>query len=145
MASRLTRLTRSWSSPTIQSGSPTRAGRHSRWLPRRRRRQSLVRLGHGHCAAGWGENLRSDRQADRLHRLALTLCKSLFWWLEAQSPVHGGKPLGLFALREHAGRTGWLTPAFPTAIGPISDIPASPCLFYPRKRTSDPCANSFVQ
>ena len=35
-----------------------------------------------------------------------------FGGVEAQPPVHGGEPLGLFALREHAGRAGRVSPAF---------------------------------
>ena len=86
------------------------AGRHAGWLPPRRRRQSVVRLGHGQRAAGRREGVRQHRQADRLHRAARALRQPLFRRAEAQPPVHGGEPLGLFALCEHAGREGRLTP-----------------------------------
>ena len=52
-----------------------------------------------------------DRQADRLHRAARALRQRLLRRREAQPPVHGGEPLGLFALREHAGREGRLSAA----------------------------------
>ena len=49
-----------------------------------------------------------DGQADRLHRAARALRQRLLRRRQAQPPVHGGEPLGLFALREHPGRAGRL-------------------------------------
>jgi gluconolactonase len=68
---------------------------------------------NGNLWCGWGMgNAQQDGvkifdptgRGDRLHRLTRTMRQSLFRRLEAQSPVHGGQPLGLFALRKHAGR-----------------------------------------
>ena len=50
-----------------------RAGRHARRLPLRCRRQSVVRLGHGQRRAGRRQDFRSERQGDRLHRIARAL------------------------------------------------------------------------
>ena len=50
-----------------------------------------------------------DRQADRLHRAARALRQRLLRRRQAQPPVHGGEPRGLFALRQHAGREGRVT------------------------------------
>ena len=53
------------------------AGGNSGRLSLRRRWQSLVRVGHGQCCAGWREDFRPERQADRLYRSAGTLRKPL--------------------------------------------------------------------
>ena len=65
--------------------------------------------GMGNDEAGRREGLRPDRQADRLHRAARALRQRLLRRRQAQPPVHGGEPLGLFALRQHAGREGRVT------------------------------------
>ena len=64
--------------------------------------------GMGNDAAGRREGVRPRRQADRPHRAARALRQRLLRRRQAQPPVHGGEPLGLFALREHAGREGRL-------------------------------------
>ena len=68
-----------------------RAERHARRLARRRRRQPVVRLGHGRCAARRRRGLQSRRQADRPHRPARALRQPLLRRPSAQPPVHGGE------------------------------------------------------
>ena len=77
-------------------------------LPRRRRRQPLVRLGHGHGRTRRRAHLQSARRADRPYQPAGARRQRLLWRTQAQSPVHGGVPFDLRALCEHAGRAGWM-------------------------------------
>jgi gluconolactonase len=86
-----------------------RARRDARRLPLRRRWQSVVRMGNGQRAAGRRQNFRSERQADRFHRTTGALRQFVLRGHQAQPPVHGGEPFGLFALCEHAGRAGRMT------------------------------------
>ena len=53
--------------------------------------------------------LQARRRADRPHRAAGALRQPLLRRAQAQPAVHGGEPLALRALREHAGRAGRLT------------------------------------
>src|SRR5215470_8185415 len=83
------------------------------------------------AAGGWatrtrmGQDLQSGRQADRLHCAARAVGQCLLRRAEAQPPVHGGKPFGLFALCEHAGCARWVSPAVcrDVRFGPKADIP----------------------
>ena len=47
-----------------------------------------------------------DGEADRPHPAARALRQRLFRRPEAKPPVHGGEPVGLFALCRGAGRSG---------------------------------------
>src|SRR5215467_9177389 len=53
-------------------------------------------------AVRWRDGVQPGRQADRQDLTAGALCQSLLRRRAAQSPVHGGEPLALFALYECA-------------------------------------------
>ena len=86
---------------------------HARRHAMRRRRQPVVRLGHGLARPRWRHDLCPRRQADRPHRAARALRQRLLRRPQAQPPVHGGKPVDLYAVRQHAGCSGRMTPAHP--------------------------------
>jgi gluconolactonase len=81
-----------------------RKRRNARRLSGRRRRQFVVWLGHEPDARR-REGVQSGRQGDRLHSAARARRQRLLRRPLSQPAVHGGEPLDLFALREHAGRS----------------------------------------
>ena len=87
-----------------QGADRCRAGRLARRLPRRCRRQPVVRLGHGQARSRRRAHLQQGRQADRPYRPAGALRQPLLRRPPSQPPVHDGEPLALCALREHPGR-----------------------------------------
>ena len=96
-----------------QNPDRCRPGRHARRLPRRYRRQSLVRLGH---VAGARRRARvlSRRRADRTYLAAGALRQCLFRRAASQPAVHGGGAFALFALHQRAGRAGRLINSYLT-------------------------------
>src|SRR5262249_62297700 len=77
----------------------------ARGLSGRRRWQFVVRLGQ-EPGARRRQGVQSGWQGDRLHSAARARRQRLLRRPLPQPAVHGGEPLDLFALREHAGR-GW--------------------------------------
>ena len=73
-----------------------RAGRQRRHAGRHRR-QSVVRM-VGRRGRGRGRHLRPRRQDDRPHHAARALRQRLFRRPQAQPPVHGREPVGLFGV-----------------------------------------------
>ena len=81
---------------------------HARRHALRRRRQSVVRLGHGRPELDGVVVFNPD--GELIGHIALPeRCANLcFGGTLAQPPVHGGEPVALRAVCEHAGRAGWL-------------------------------------
>src|SRR5215213_5416583 len=67
-------------------------------LPRRRRRQSVVRLGHGLRRARRRHGLQPRRGPHRPHQAAGALRQRVLRRPSPQPPVHGGEPADLCAL-----------------------------------------------
>src|SRR5262245_20158127 len=100
-----------WS--TTAAASPTAASSSSA-IPMRRRtvsastsRATLVRLGHG-GGIRRRTRVQSGGRADRSYRAARALRQPLLRRAPPQPPVHGGKPLALFAAREYTRGGGRL-------------------------------------
>ena len=92
---------------------PHRCGAgHARRLPLQRRRQSLVRLGARQRRPRRRHDLQPAGYAHRPHPPAGALRQRLLRRAEAQPPVHGGEPVGLCTLRQHARRAGRLVSRF---------------------------------
>ncbi len=85
-----------------------RPRRHPRRDALRRRRQPLVRLGHGHRGAGRRAGVRARRHQDRPDRAAGALRQRLLRRRQAQPAVHGGQPVAVRRLRQHPGGAGRL-------------------------------------
>src|SRR5262249_59339664 len=81
--------------------------------------------GGGRAERGGVWVLQAGRKAVRLNWVAGGGGKFLLGGAEAQPPVHGRKPFGLFALCEHAGCARWVSPAVcrDVRFGPKADIP----------------------
>jgi hypothetical protein len=97
--------------PVEQARRGRRAGaRRARWLPRRCRRQPVVRLGQQRrrrCRprrAGRRARVRPRRHGDRPHPPARALRQRLLRRPPPQPPVHGSKPFVVRALPEYPGR-----------------------------------------
>ena len=111
-----------------------RQGRNAGRLPRRRRRQSVVRLGHGHARTRRRPHLQSARRPDRPHQPAGARRQRLLRRAQAQPPVHGGVPFGLCALCEHPRRPGRLRFSAAGSVRISSKSSGRPTAFYLRKR-----------
>ena len=91
-----------------QAGGDRLRARHVGRDALRRGREPVVRLGHGERGAGRGGGVRARRRPDRPHRAAGALRQRVLRRAAPQPAVHGGEPVGLRALRQHAGGGRWL-------------------------------------
>src|SRR5260370_15106236 len=71
----------------------------------------MVRMGHGQRRARRRDGRPAARHAHRTHRVARAVRESLLRRTDAQSPLHGFVPVGVCALRQHAGCRRGLTSA----------------------------------
>src|SRR3954447_15482689 len=91
-----------------QAGGDRLRARHVGRDALRRGRELVVRLGYGERGAGRGGGVRARRRPDRPHRAAGALRQRVLRRAAPQPAVHGGEPVGLRALRQHAGDGRWL-------------------------------------